>query len=129
MRTLRHYTELYSIKLTHNYYVSGYSNDFDVIPTQECFQNLKRFGFLFRKMDSGLKVYYPKVIMPENPDHVDLPLINFDSPARFTFYLQLKNPSFQNFTILQETIQAYCLVNQFIIFQISMQKTGSWMKT
>lgn len=86
------YSILATVTLQHDYYADGRSNDFEIVPSAHTVAALKGAGILTRAIGNVL-VLLVKVSEEDGPVYVDLP-----ADLKMTFYLQLANPAFINFT-------------------------------
>lgn len=96
MIKFRKYDPLFSVELKHPFYESGISNDFRLQPTEACKELLRNQSLLFRTTEGKATVICEKI-------GIDLdrkPLRPISKPLKFSFYLILNNPYFQNFTDL-----------------------------
>jgi hypothetical protein len=100
---IRSYKILFRVEINHSYYTDGVSKDFDIYPTQETAAWLHENNMLFRRDDTGIRVFYTdsKKMGPSEP------FTPFDA-VELRFMLFLKNPEiFFNITDLVIDTQAY----------------------
>ena len=95
------YREIFSVSLKHTYYLDGYCNDFDFVPTGECLKSLSRFGLLFRKNSYGISVLVPLLFDNDGKPKVPFePFIAFDEAIKLEFAMIIKNLQFLNIASL-----------------------------
>jgi len=92
------YTRLFSVEIIHNYYRSGYSNDFIIVPTTECNQLLSNYGLLFKTTVYGF------IVLADVSESGNLKK-TIDHDLKFTFTLLLKNPYLVNFSELPVKVE------------------------
>ena len=100
---IRSYKILFRVEINHSYYTDGVSKDFDIYPTQETAAWLHENNMLFRRDDTGIRVFYTdsKKTGPSEP------FTPFDA-VELRFMLFLKNPEiFFNITDLVIDTTAY----------------------
>jgi len=95
------YRALFEVKIRHNYYNSGYSEDFKIEPTIECYKLLQKYHLLFRQNNCGFVLKY-KVLLDANynPASPEKPFVSINEYTNLSFKLKLKNSKFSNFTDL-----------------------------
>lgn len=92
----RSYKILFRVEINHDYYTSGISKDFEIYPTQETTAWFHRNNMIFRRDDTGFRVFYTEV---KNSDP-STPFTSFDA-TQLRFMLVLKNKeTFFNITDL-----------------------------
>ena len=88
----RTFEKILNLTLQHEYYTSGFSNDFVIVPTAATKQLLKKHNLIFRNTTHGFFISCDNVTM------ATLSLIL--SEKTLHFILELKNNNFINFTAL-----------------------------
>ncbi len=91
------FNSLFDVEILHNYYLSQYLKNLDIVPTETCQRHLKNYGLLFKKTEKGFVVFY-EVIEETNAD--SHPLRPITKNVRFTFLLQSKTRYLINFSDL-----------------------------
>lgn len=87
---------LFEVEIYHNYYNSGISEDFNIVPTSISQKILRNYGLLFRKTSKGFVVLYEYVLELEQKH----PLKPIEENIKFSFILQSKNPYLINYSNL-----------------------------
>ncbi len=87
------YKILFSVAVLHDYYTSNFCEDFEIIPSPATALLFKDLGLLWRSLGH-------KLIVLAKTDIDDKPFITISNAAKFSFYLKLNNPHFNNFTNL-----------------------------
>lgn len=80
----RSYKILFRVEINHDYYTNGISRDFEIFPTQETAAWFHRNNMVYRRDDTGLRVYYTK------DSSTSAPFTSFDA-EQLRFMLFLKN--------------------------------------
>ena len=88
------YNLLFSIELLHNYFANGRCNDFTITPSAQTSALLQ--GYKIVAKQNGNQLYAG--IATDGSGNVSI--VPADG-TRFTFYLQLNNPLFWNYTNLR----------------------------
>ena len=104
------YKELFKLSIKNEYYRSGYSPDFSIIPSRQCEKLLKDHGLKMKAMPHGA-VVYGEVGQDNNDDKL---FRGFSKEVTFVFLMKLNNPFFVNFTdvpIQQERHRVYYFNN------------------
>jgi hypothetical protein len=89
------YKQLISIKVAHNYYSEGASNDFYIVPTPRTVKLIEKMSMLVRTLESEIHILF---------DASKLELLHHrlsnsnDSESKFSFMLFANNPYFVNIT-------------------------------
>lgn len=83
---IRSYKILFRVELNHAYYTNGVSRDFEIYPTQETAAWLHENNMMFRRDDTGFRVFYTDA---KNPGPA-APFTSFDA-TQLRFMLFLKN--------------------------------------
>lgn len=81
---MRSYKTLFEVEVLHNYYKSGYSEDFEIYPVDDCMRYLVNNKMIFRKTNTGFKIAYMAI------DDSGTPLITLGD-YKFRFICLLKN--------------------------------------
>lgn len=93
---IRSYKILFRVELSHSYYTNGESRDFDIHPTPETAAWLHENNLIFRRDDTGLRVFYTDA----KNSSPSVPFTPFDA-VQLRFMLFLKSPeTFFNITDL-----------------------------
>lgn len=113
MYSIKH-RELFSIKVSHEFYEDGVCEDFRIYPSPECARKLRSYRLRFKEKSDGGLIFY------EDRDN-DGPLVEFneiDDGERFTFLMELKNPNLLYFTSLGLPVNnpVFSLRNQIFYF-------------
>ncbi len=87
------FARLFEVNISHTYYITKISPDFEIAPTFRCQEQLQNYKLLFRKTATGFIVLY-EVNQDGNP------LIPIAENVKFSFVLKSKNPYLHNFTNL-----------------------------
>jgi len=90
------YKPLFNLDILHNFYLSGKSADFEVVPTRQCQTLIQSLGLRFLPTEFGAKLF-AKVNAVANKDIIKNPI---PDNTKFSFLLKLKNNVFSNFTNL-----------------------------
>ena len=90
------YKELFTLDVMHNFYESGKSADFRIVPSAACEQILRSFGLRLILTPTGIKLF-ANVNTTGGADRIINPL---PESTCFTFLLLLQNRNFANFTQL-----------------------------
>lgn len=88
------YRVLFSIQLLHRYYINGKCSDAELLPTEECKQNIQRYRLVMKRLPYGVQFLSPVV---EDEDMIPL-----DANMTFRFFLKIKNEGFLQFTDFEE---------------------------
>lgn len=80
------YKILFRVEVNHDYYTNGTSRDFEIFPTQETATWFRRNNMVFRRDDTGFRVYYTE----EKNSSPSAPFTSFDA-EQLRFMLFLKN--------------------------------------
>jgi len=88
------YKQLFDIEILHDFYTSGKSSDFQLVPTNLCRDLLKYFGLRFIPGAFGGKVF-ARVNTIAGKDFIVNPL---PAGTKFSFLVKLKTSRFENFT-------------------------------
>lgn len=100
---IRSYKILFRVEINHSYYTNGVSRDFDIYPTQETAAWLNENNLLFRKDDTGIRVFYTDT----KNSSPSVPFTPFDA-VELRFMLFLKSPeTFFNITDLMIDSEVY----------------------
>ena len=91
---LFHYEILFSVNFKHDYYKTGYSPDFTVVPSRVCRNMLNKNRMLFKETHQGFVVLGD--VEKAGTDYVLKRGIADD--LKLTFLMKLKNPYFTNYT-------------------------------
>jgi hypothetical protein len=89
------YKTLFLVEFKHDYYPSGYTADFDVVPTPKTATELKGSKLLFKPNKHGFSVLYIEDDITGQPK-IDV------STLKMSFRMLLKEPLFINFTDLDD---------------------------
>ena len=89
------YDILFEVEVRHTYYTEACALDFDIEPSPECAALLGRLGFVFRKNNSGFKIFV-QVVPGTNPAQLSNP--PGDASLKFSFMMSLRNSYFGNIT-------------------------------
>lgn len=93
---IRSYKILFRVELSHSYYTNGVSRDFDIYPTQETAAWLHENNLIFRRDDTGMRVFYTDT----KNSSPSVPFTPFDA-VQLRFMLFLKSTeTFFNITDL-----------------------------
>ncbi len=87
------YKILFTVELLHDYYTDGVCNDFTIVPSEETATLLKGQAMLTKSLNNLL------IVLVKINDGGQ-PFIPLDVNKKLSFYLQLQNPDFNNFTNL-----------------------------
>ena len=100
---IRSYKILFRVELNHSYYTDGVSRDFDIYPTQETATWLHENKMIFRRDDTGMRVFYTDT---KNTDP-SVPFTPFDAvELRFMLFLK-STETFFNITDLMIDSEVY----------------------
>lgn len=100
---IRSYKILFRIELDHSYYTDGVSRDFDIYPTPETAVWLQANNLLFRRDDTGMRVFYTD----SKQGSPSAPFTAFDA-TQLRFLLFLKSAdTFFNITDLTINTESY----------------------
>jgi hypothetical protein len=105
------YKYLFTVELLHHYYRDGKCPDFEMVPTEDCLQQMRDSHLLWRVINN--KLFVGIEIDPADPGE-KMPAVPLRDGLVFRFYLKLKNASFLNFTNLpagQSKNQCYYFSN------------------
>jgi len=113
MYSIKH-RELFSIKISHEFYEDGVCEDFRIYPSPECAKKLRSYRLRFKERADGGIIFY-------EDRGGDGPLIELDeilNQERFTFLMELKNPDFLYYTSLGTPVNnpVFSLRNQIFYF-------------
>ena len=113
------YKSLCLIKFTHRYYKSAISHDLLLTPTPETKKLLSSYKLLFKNTKAGDFIIYEADI------NTELPVVEIEKPIKLSFYIQLKDHLFLNFTDLpskEHPSQIYYWENINQDQELSLQK-------
>ena len=105
------FEKMFAVEIFHQFYESGISEDFNIIPLNRCAALLKDYGLLFHGTAGGFALSYATVRDQEGLLH---PLKPIEENVRFSFGLQPKNPHLINYSdlpLIRQTDQIYYLNN------------------
>ena len=91
---------LCTIKIEHDYYANEPCLDFELFPTKTCQQLLKDHKLIFKSMPDGGMILFQKNEKKEI-------LNKIAKTVKFTFFIKLKTPIFENFTRLIYPIEKF----------------------
>ncbi|HKJ68171.1 MAG TPA: hypothetical protein VKA68_09475 [bacterium] len=101
------YQSLFSLEISHRYHASGKSEDFHILPTYRCAENLRDAGLIFRSHTHGFLVQY----QARNGNDPKIPLTD---QTKYSFILHQQRPDLLNFSDLplsNQVNQIYYLDN------------------
>ncbi|WP_423147189.1 hypothetical protein [Rubrolithibacter danxiaensis] len=90
------YKQIFDIEFEHSFYRSGKSSDLLLVPTPDCRRVINSLGLKYLQTEFGGKVF-ARVSTVGLTDIIKNPI---PEGTRFTFVIQLKRGSFENFTAL-----------------------------
>lgn len=101
------YQVLFRLRITHNYYLKRYANDFSVVPLPQTQKLSKQYKLLFREVENGIDVL--SLMKGENT-----PFLDMGDDNKLSFALMLKNVNLLHYSHLpakNSSGQIYQLVN------------------
>ncbi len=103
------YTELFNLDIKHTYYTDGLCPDFSIVPTSECSEILQGHRIIVKNRVDGIQLVIAVTGESENM----LPFIDISGISKFSFYMQLNESAFSNYTQLTpiNKDQIYCYDN------------------
>lgn len=105
------YKYLFTVELLHHYYRDGKCPDFEIVPTEDCLQQLRDSHLIWRFINN--KLFVGIEIDPADAKE-STPALALADGIVLRFYLKLKNAAFLNFTNLpagQNRNQCYYFSN------------------
>ena len=91
------YKYLFTVELLHHYYRDGKCPDFEIVPTEDCLQQLRDSHLIWRFINN--KLFVGIEIDPADAKE-STPALALADGIVLRFYLKLKNAAFINFTNL-----------------------------
>ncbi|MBN1480897.1 hypothetical protein EH223_00265 [candidate division KSB1 bacterium] len=90
------FNTLCAVEILNEYYSSGFSRDFLILPTFQCRRQLRNYGLIFKQTEGGFKIFY-EVATGGAANEPKKPLID---PLKFSFLLIPQTPYLLNYSDL-----------------------------